>query len=101
MPITKQAIKRMKQDRVRRDRNRQYINHMKSMIKLILGYISKNEFDKAKKILPEVASAIDNAAKKNLIHRNNAAHKKSRIEKALSKVTGKPVAQKKSEKKAK
>ena len=85
----------MKQDRVRRDRNRQYINHMKSMIKLILDYISKSEFDKAKKILPDVASAIDNAAKKNLIHKNNAARKKSRIEKALSKVSAKPKSEKK------
>jgi len=102
MPITKGAIKSMKQSRVRRDRNAHYTNHMKSMLKLILGYIEKNDFEKAKKILPNVMHAVDNAAKKNLIHKNNAAHKKSRVQRALNKIEGKkPVAEKKSEKKAK
>ena len=39
MPITKQAIKRVKQDKVKTARNKHYGNHMKSMIKLILEYV--------------------------------------------------------------
>ena len=84
MPITKQAIKRMKQDKVRTARNRHYSSNMKSMVKLILGYVQKKEDDKAKKILPKVVKSIDTAAKKNLIHKNNAARKKSRIQRALT-----------------
>jgi small subunit ribosomal protein S20 len=84
MPITKQAIKQMKQSRVKCARNRHYISRMKSMIKLILDYVKKGDTDKAGKIMPKVISAIDTAAKKNLIHKNNAAHKKSRVQKALS-----------------
>jgi small subunit ribosomal protein S20 len=84
MPITKSAIKQMKQNRVKYARNRNYSSRMKSMVKLILDYVQKGELDKANKILPKVVSAIDVAAKKNLIHKNNAAHKKSRIQKALS-----------------
>lgn len=84
MPITKQAIKRMKQSRTRYARNRHYSSHMKSMIKLILDYAKKGELDKANKILPKVVSSIDTAAKKNIIHKHNAAHKKSRIQKALN-----------------
>ena len=57
---------------------------MKSMIKLILGYVQKKEADKATKILSKVVSAIDTCAKKNIIHKNNAAHKKARIQKAMN-----------------
>lgn len=84
MPIIKSAIKRVKQAKVRTARNRHYSNEMKSMIKLFLGYIQKKDAEKAAKVLPEVVSIIDTCAKKNLIHRNNAAHKKSRLQKALS-----------------
>ncbi|MDH5596815.1 MAG: 30S ribosomal protein S20 [Candidatus Peregrinibacteria bacterium] len=84
MPIIKSAIKRMKQNRVRRSNNKHYGSHMKSMIKLLLGYVEKGEMEKAKKILPEVVASIDTAAKKKIIHENNAAHKKSRVQRALN-----------------
>ena len=84
MPITKQAIKRMKQDKARTARNKHYGHNMKSMIKLILEYARKGETDKANKILPKVVSSIDTAAKKGVIHTKNASRKKSRIQKALA-----------------
>ena len=88
MPIIKSAIKRMKQNNKRRMNNRHYGSHMKSMIKLLLGHVEKGEMDKAKKILPDVISAIDMAAKKRILHVKNAAHKKSRVQKAIN--TGPP-----------
>ena len=84
MPITKQVKKRAKQAKVRTARNKHYSSRMKSMIKLILGYAQKKEVDKANKILPKVISSIDICAKKNIIHKNNAARKKSSIQRALS-----------------
>lgn len=84
MPIIKSAIKRMKQNQVNRDRNRQHRSHMKSVIKLLLGHVEKGDMDKAKKLLPDVISAIDTAAKKRIVHENNAAHKKSRVQKAIN-----------------
>lgn len=84
MPITKQVIKRVRQANKRYERNRHYRSDMKSMIKLMLDYVEKNEIDKAKKILPKVIKAIDTCAKKNIIENNNAAHKKSRIQRALN-----------------
>ena len=74
----------MKQNKVRHERNRHYSSHMKSMIKLILEYVKKGETEKATKIMPKVISSIDTAAKKKLIHKNNAAHKKSHVAKAMS-----------------
>ena len=84
MPIIKSAIKRAKQAKVRTARNRRYSSQMKSMIKLFLGHIKGKEQEKASKVLPEVVSIIDTCAKKNLIHKNNAARKKARIQKSLS-----------------
>ena len=57
---------------------------MKSMIKLILDYVQKKDTDKATKILSKVIKSIDTCAKKNIIHKNNAAHKKARIQKAVN-----------------
>ncbi len=84
MPITKQAIKRMKQNRVAKARNKHYGSRMKSLMKLVLGYVQKGEMDKAKKTLPEAVKAIDTAAKKNILHKNNAARKKSKIQRAVN-----------------
>jgi len=84
MPIIKQAIKRMRQDKVRTMRNKHYDSMMKSMLKLCQGYIQNGELDKAKKVLPQAVSAIDTAVKKGLLHKNNAARKKSQLEKALT-----------------
>ncbi len=88
MPITKQVIKRVKQAQKKADRNRHYRSHMKSMIKLIFQYVAKKESDKATKILPKVIHSIDTCAKKKIIHRNNAAHKKSRLQRALNALMG-------------
>ncbi|MBU0706408.1 30S ribosomal protein S20 [Patescibacteria group bacterium] len=84
MPIIKSAIKRMKQNQVNHARNRHYGSHMKSMIKLLLGHVAKGEMDKANKILPDVISSIDTASKKRIIHENNAANKKSRVQRAIN-----------------
>ncbi|PIZ72132.1 30S ribosomal protein S20 [Candidatus Peregrinibacteria bacterium CG_4_10_14_0_2_um_filter_43_11] len=88
MPITKQAIKRVKQDAVRQARNRHYASRMKSMVKLLLSYVKEGKKEMAEKILSDVIKSIDTAAKKNLIPKNNAAHKKSRVQKALNGLSG-------------
>jgi small subunit ribosomal protein S20 len=87
MPIIKSAIKRMRQNETRRKRLQHYKSNMKSMMKLMLGYISTQDTAKAKKILPDVIHSIDNAAKKNIIHKNNAARKKSRIQRTFNALT--------------
>ncbi len=86
MPIIKQAIKRVKQDKGRTARNKHYKHHMKSMIRLMLDTVRQKEGGKAVKLMPKVISSIDTCAKKNLIHKNNAARKKARLQKALSRL---------------
>ena len=84
MPVTKQVIKRVKQANVRYARNRHYSSRMKSMIKLIVKYIKGGELKKANELHSDVVKSIDTAQKKKLIHKNNAAHKKSSVQKALN-----------------
>lgn len=86
MPIIRSAIKAMHQSRRRQARNQHFKSEMKSMMKLLVDYVKKGEKEKAQKVLPQVLSAIDKAYKKNLIHLNNARHKKSRVQTAVHKL---------------
>lgn len=47
--------------------------------------VTAGKMDEAKKTLSQVFSALDKAAKKNIIHKNKAARKKSRLSKLLAK----------------
>jgi len=85
-PVIRKAVKQARQAKVREARNRITRNEMRSLIKLFMGYIQKKHADKAAKLFPRVVSCIDTAFKKNLIHRNNAANKKSGLQKALTKL---------------
>ncbi len=101
MPITKQAIKRVKQDAVKTARNKANKSRMRSLIKLVNDYVTKKDAKNAAKMLPEAIKSIDMAAKKNLIHKNNAARKKSALQKSLNALGGSaPKAAAKTEEKA-
>lgn len=79
MPIIKSAIKRAKQNTVRQDRRKPVKSLMKTMMKKMEDFIKDNKKDEALKILPETHKAIDMAAKINIINKNNAARKKSKM----------------------
>jgi len=70
------ALKRIRQTAVRRLRNRYQLKTTKTLIKRLRATQSATE---ARKILPEVASRIDKLVKRNIIHRNKAAHQKSQL----------------------
>ncbi len=89
MPIIQSAIKAMRQSRVKAARNQHYKNRMKSMIKLVMGYVKAKDVEKATKALPEVLSTIDTAAKKNIIHWGNAARRKSRVQSTVQALVAK------------
>ncbi len=83
MPVTKSAKKAAKQAQVKTERNKPVKSKMKTMIKKVMT-LKKDDAEAAKKTLPEAYKAIDMAAKKNLIHKKNAARKKSQLAKAIS-----------------
>ena len=77
MPITKSAIKAARQNAVRRTRRQPFNTKMKTMIRAFSDLVKEGKNADAVKMLPSVYKAVDTAAKKNIIHPNNAARKKS------------------------
>lgn len=72
------AKKRIRQNAVRRLRNRYRISSTRSLIKKLRNASDK---DVAASLLPQTISQIDRCVKLNLYHRNKAARLKSRLTK--------------------
>lgn len=79
MPLLKHAIKKMKQDAKKTRRNNVYRNRLTTRIKEIEKAVHDKELEKLPEMLKAAYSIIDTACKKNLIKKNNAARKKSRL----------------------
>jgi small subunit ribosomal protein S20 len=85
VPNTKSAIKAMRSSARKRVFNQKTKDTMKSEIKGIKKLLDQGNLEEAKKKLSEAMSAIDKAAKKGVIKKNNASRKKSRLAQALNK----------------
>lgn len=79
MPLTKSAIKRVRQDHVRHKRLVPYKTSMKTMMKKLADAMKAGKKDEAVALLPKVYKSIDTAAKKKVIHANTASRKKSLV----------------------
>lgn len=99
MPIIKSAKKRARQAKVREARNKLTKKNMREAIKA-LREDAKNGGKNAGELFKKVQSTIDTAVKKNIIHKNNAARKKSRINTELKKAGINPQGSKSTKAKA-
>lgn len=79
MPVTRSAIKKARQDTVARKRNRVLRDEYKKASKEVRKLILAGDIKKAKEALANAYSKIDKAAKKRVIHKNNASRRKSRL----------------------
>ncbi len=70
------SIKRIKQNRIKRLRNKYMYKSTKTAIKKLLKNQDKKQY-------PIVISMIDKLSKKNIIHTNKAARLKKRLSKKL------------------
>jgi small subunit ribosomal protein S20 len=98
MPITKAAKKSMRQSEKRRKVNFLWKKQIKETKKKIERLVKDGKNKEAEKLLPTYYKVVDKAAKKNIIKKNTAARKKSRM---VSFVSGGAKAQKKKEVKKK
>ena len=78
MPNHKSAWKRMRQNEVRRGRNRADRSFLRNAIR---SYRALEDASAARESLPQVVSIIDRAAKKGILHRRTADRLKSRLSK--------------------
>ena len=77
----KSALKRIRANEAKRLRNRYQHKTTRTFIKRLKSSIDKAE---AQELLKTVTSMIDKLAKKNIIHKNNAANKKSKLTKLVN-----------------
>ena len=85
MPNTKQSKKRMHTDDLRRVRNKTVRSAMRTAVKQVLA---APDAAAAEAALPGAFKRVDKAAKKNIIHDNAAARKKSQLRRHVDSLKG-------------
>jgi small subunit ribosomal protein S20 len=81
---TRSAKKRIRQNVKRRMRNKLYRTHARTQVKTARQLIEGGERDTAVEAVRQAVGALDRAVSKGVIHRNNAARRKSRLLKRLA-----------------
>jgi len=99
MPIIKSAKKRVKVAKKAATRNSKTKRSLRTAVKAFHASLTGNK-TKSGENLSKAQSEIDKAAKKNVIHKNKAARKKSQLAKAAKAAGAKPAAKKSATKKA-
>jgi small subunit ribosomal protein S20 len=80
----KSAIKRNKQNEKKRVANRVYRGTARTFITAARKAITTGTVEESKEAVVNAISALDKAAEKGVIHKNNAARRKSRLMKRLN-----------------
>ncbi len=84
MANIKSAIKRNKQNQKKRLRNRVFRGRARTFVQKARDVINKGDAEEARVATLTAISALDKAAEKGIIHKNNAARRKSRLMKHLA-----------------
>ena len=79
MPRIKGAMKALRQSERRHERNRSIVSALRTYVKKARTTIESKAADAAPDALKLAASQLDKAASKGVIHRNQAARRKSRL----------------------
>ncbi len=84
MANTKSALKRIRQNQKRRLRNRYFRGRARKFVKKARMALASQDLEAARAAITEAVSALDKAAEKGILHKNNAARRKSRLMKQLA-----------------
>jgi small subunit ribosomal protein S20 len=87
MPNTKSAAKAMRQAKRRTVFNLATKTKFRTAVKTTRKAIVASQKPEAVESLKKAMSALDKAAKKGVIHKNTASRKKSRLAKAIAKLS--------------
>lgn len=83
MPNTASAKKRMRQDAVRRTRNRSVKTGLRTQLRKVRAAIAAKNLDESEAEFRTLVKKLDRAAGNNVLHANAAARTKSRISHAI------------------
>ena len=84
MANIKSQIKRNKQNQKRRARNRVYRGSARTYVRKAQLAIDSGDVDEARSATIQAVSALDKAAEKGVLHKNNASRRKGRLMKKLA-----------------
>lgn len=83
MANIKSAIKRNKQNEKRRQANRVFRGQARTAVKKARVALKADNKEEAQAKVMEAVKSLDKAASKGVVHKNNAARRKSRLMKQL------------------
>jgi len=83
MPTSTSAKKRVRQSEARKLRNRSVKADLKTHIKKVVSAIDQKDSAGAREAFRRMESRLDKAARKRVIHPNEAARRKARLRKKL------------------
>ena len=83
MPNTKSASKRLRQDKVRRARNKSAKSAVKTQMKKVTAAVTAGDVETAEKEYHLAARKLDQAGSSKVLHKNTAARYKSRLQKKI------------------
>ena len=84
MPNIKSAKKRVLVIEKKTMRNKAIKSALKTQLKKFHAAVEANDKELANKLFPETVSAIDAAATKGVLHKNNANNRKAKLAKKLA-----------------
>ena len=84
MPIKHAALKQIRKDRTRQQRNHAVRSELRTLTKRLVSLLNGKKTDEATTLMQLVAKKYDRAASQHVIHRNTAARYKSRLMRRLA-----------------
>ena len=84
MPNIKSAKKRVLVIEKKTMKNKAIKSALKTQVKKFLNAVEAGDKELATKLFPETVAAIDAAASKGVIHKNNANNRKAKLAKKLA-----------------
>ena len=84
MPNIKSQMKRDRKNKEQQAKNKAEKSAMKTAMKKFDAAVTAGDKEAAATTYKVAVSAVDRAAGKNMIHKNNSAHKKSAMDKKMN-----------------
>ncbi|MDN5758370.1 MAG: 30S ribosomal protein S20 [Tomitella sp.] len=84
MANIKSQVKRIRTNERNREHNQAVKSSLRTAIRKFRGAVDQGDRDSAQALLVTTSRQLDKAASKGVIHRNNAANKKSALAKAAN-----------------
>ena len=86
VPNIKSAKKRVLVNTTKNEQNKSAKSELRTTLKKFDAAVASGDAESAKAMYPAAVRKVDQAAAKNLLHKNNAARKKSQLTKKLNSV---------------